>query len=194
MSFTRFGLAAFYQTIEESTDTIKPEPIVIEDGIYDLTSDMFKKWASHDAAEGEDLGCSVAMNQSTSMVYGDSNVGGIAGGISLNSEMNGENLLDSSSNSLIKNRYSLHATIQSCVNRGEVTARHECVGGIVGRMDFGLVLHCETFSDVQIEEGDYAGGICGLSYGRISSCCVKASLSGKRYVGGILGNGYVGGS
>ena len=128
--------------------------------------------------------------ENSGAVYGDSNVGGIAGGISLNSEMNGENLLDSSSNSLIKNRYSLHATIQSCVNRGEVTARHECVGGIVGRMDFGLVLHCETFSDVQIEEGDYAGGICGLSYGRISSCCVKASLSGKRYVGGILGNGY----
>lgn len=128
--------------------------------------------------------------ENSGAVYGDSNVGGIAGGISLNSEMNGENLLDSSSNSLIKNRYSLHAAIQSCVNRGSVTARYECVGGIAGRMDFGFVSHCETFSDVRIEEGDYAGGICGLSYGRISSCCVKATLSGKRYVGGILGNGY----
>ena len=123
-------------------------------------------------------------------IYGDRFVGGIAGAISLDSEMKESSLLNSSGNSLVKNRYSLHASVLKCINRGSVSARHECAGGICGRMDFGYLGSCASYGTVSIEEGDYAGGICGLGYGSVKTSCAKCTLSAKRYVGGILGNGY----
>lgn len=47
----------------------------IADGIYDLTQEMFKTWASHEATEGTTIGCAFAVETATQMVYGDSNVG-----------------------------------------------------------------------------------------------------------------------
>lgn len=47
----------------------------IADGVYDLTQEMFKTWASHEATEGTTIGCAFAVETATQMVYGDSNVG-----------------------------------------------------------------------------------------------------------------------
>lgn len=147
-----------------------------------------------DASE-EDIGAEITLGKTQNCVnsgevYGDRFVGGIIGAVSLDSEINESGLLNGSGNSLIKNRYSLHAAILNCINRGSVKARHECAGGICGRMDFGYCANCASYGSLSIEEGDYAGGICGLSYGTIRNSCVKCSLSAKRYVGGVLGNGY----
>ena len=125
-------------------------------------------------------------------VYGDSDVGGIAGSISIENEQNPEQNLSEQENALIQQRYSFRAVIQQSINRGEVTAKRECAGGICGKMDLGYLTNCASYGPVALEDGGYAGGICGLSYGKIHACCTKCSLSGKKYVGGILGNGFDG--
>ena len=148
---------------------------------------------SDDSASGGDDGITlgkVADCSNTGSVYGDNNVGGIAGSLSVENELDPEDSLNISHNALVKNRFSLRSVIVHCASRADVTAKRECVGGIVGRMDFGYLANSAAYGSARLEDGDYAGGICGLSYGTIRNCAVKISLSGGRYVGGILGNGY----
>ena len=136
-------------------------------------------------------------------ISGDNNVGGIVGSLTVESEVDPESDLSAltgnrlasdlsalTGNRLAKNRLSVYAVVIGCVNRGSVTAKHECAGGIVGKMDLGTAAHCASYGPVALEDGDYAGGITGLLYGTVKSSCVKCSLSGKRYIGGIVGNGY----
>lgn len=125
-------------------------------------------------------------------VYGDSNVGGVAGVISVEDELDPEKDL-SSDNSLIQSRYRISAVILRSVNHGEVTAKRECAGGIVGRMDFGYVGHCASYGAVSLEDGGYAGGVSGLCYGTVGACCVKCAVSGEKYIGGVVGNGFTAG-
>ena len=125
-------------------------------------------------------------------VFGDSDVGGIAGAISLENELDPESDLTSSGNSLIQNRYSFHAVIVQCVNRGEAEAKRECAGGICGRADLGYITNCAAYGKISLEDGSYAGGISGLCYGTIQNCCAKCSLKGNKYIGGIVGNGFTG--
>ncbi len=125
-------------------------------------------------------------------INGDSNVGGVAGTISLENEMEPEADLSSSGNSLIQNRYSFHAVIVQCVNRGGVLAKRECVGGICGKMDLGVITNCAAYGTEEAEDGGYVGGICGLCYATVQNSCSKSSLKGEKYVGGVVGNGYTG--
>ena len=48
--------------------------IEIEDGVYDLTQDMFKRWESHQATEGEPINCAYELNTPSGLPYGDGNV------------------------------------------------------------------------------------------------------------------------
>ena len=89
-------------------------------------------------------------------VSGDSDVGGIAGAISLENELDPESDLTSSGNSLIQNRYSFHAVLVQCVNRGEAEAKRECAGGICGRADLGYITNCAAYGSISLEDGSYA--------------------------------------
>ena len=151
----------------------------------DILSDDSAAGGDDDITLGKVTDCSNAGD-----IYGDSNVGGIAGSLSVENELDPEDSLNISHNTLVKNQFSLRSVISHCVSRGDITAKRECVGGIAGRMDFGYLANSAAYGSARLEDGDYAGGICGLSYGTIRNCAVKISLSGKRYVGGILGNGY----
>ena len=122
-------------------------------------------------------------------IYGDSNVGGIVGAQTLEEETGLDDVTGGKDNSLIQNRYSLRAVITECINRGTVTAKRECAGGICGRLDLGLIANCAAYGHTALEDGEYAGGICGLSYSTIKNCCAKCTLDGSRYIGGVLGNG-----
>ena len=125
-------------------------------------------------------------------INGDSNVGGVAGSIALEDGIDPEEDLGGNPSSLVRNRFSFKAVILKCTNRGTVTAKRECAGGIVGRMDFGYVSNCAVYGSISLEDGDYAGGVAGLTYATVRNCVSKCSLSGKKYVGGIVGNGYTG--
>ncbi|MDO4989582.1 MAG: GLUG motif-containing protein [Eubacteriales bacterium] len=123
-------------------------------------------------------------------INGDSNVGGIVGSVSIENDLDPEGNLNVSHSRLTKNKLSMRAVVKHCVSRGAVTAKRECAGGVAGRMDIGLVTNSAGFGSVAIEDGAYAGGICGLCYGNVHSSCAKCSLSCAKYVGGIVGNGY----
>ena len=131
----------------------------------------------------------VADSDNSGSVYGDSNVGGVAGNLSVEDDTNPEGELSIRSSGLARDQINLNAIITGCVNRGEITAKRECAGGVVGKMDFGLVSHCAAYGSVTLEDGSYAGGVAGLCYGTVKNCCAKCSLGGKRYVGGVVGNG-----
>ena len=122
-------------------------------------------------------------------VTGETNVGGIAGVMAL------ENALDpdldlTGTDALLRKRFSYRSVVSRSVNDAAINAWYECVGGIVGKADIGYITNCAAYGSAGLEDGAYAGGIVGLSYGTVQSCVSRCSLSGTKYVGGILGNGY----
>lgn len=67
--------------------------------------------------------------------------------------------------------------------------KKSCAGGLVGRMDLGTISDCKEYADVSGENGDYIGGVCGISLSSIRKSFAKCTLSGRKYVGGIAGSG-----
>ena len=150
------------------------------------TSDIFEDTSDEniDAVTfGKVRGCT---NHGT--VEADLNVGGIAGAMAIEYELDPED--DQKQSSSVLNRvYETKAIVQRCVNRGSISGKKDCIGGIVGEMDLGIVLSCEAYGSAKSETGSYVGGIAGLSSANIRSCWAKLSLSGKSSVGGIVGSG-----
>ena len=132
----------------------------------------------------------ITRSENSAAVNGDSNVGGIVGNLSVEDDVDPESELRTGGSRLVQTELDLRAAVTDCVNRGGITAKHECAGGIVGKMDFGFAARCASYGPVTLEDGDYAGGIAGLCYGRIRRCWAKCELGGKRYIGGVAGNGY----
>ena len=122
-------------------------------------------------------------------VTGETNVGGIAGVMAL------ENALDpdfdlTSTDAMLRKRFSYRSVVSRSVNNAAINAWYKCAGGIVGKADIGYITNCAAYGSAGLEDGAYAGGIVGLSYGTVQSCVSRCRLSGTKYVGGILGNGY----
>ena len=67
--------------------------------------------------------------------------------------------------------------------------KKSCAGELVGGMDLGTISDCKGYADVSGENGDYIGGVCGISLSSIRKSFAKCSLSGRKYVGGIAGSG-----
>ena len=122
-------------------------------------------------------------------VYGDINVGGIGGVIGLEFALDPEDDNTAEPTVTQKKLYSLKAVIHASKNFGNVTSKYDAAGGVVGKMDFGLIYGCEAYSVIQSESGNYVGGIAGITAGLVSQCFVKSTLSGGKYVGGIVGAG-----
>jgi hypothetical protein len=62
----------------------------------------------------------------------------------------------------------------------------ECVGGIVGFLNEGMISGCTVTG--RIEGDGYTGGLAGWSRGEIISCAVDAEVFGRRHIGGLLGH------
>ena len=122
-------------------------------------------------------------------ISGENNVGGIAGSMALENATDPE--LDlTTTNAVLRNRFSYRSVVSRSVNNGPITAWYGCAGGIVGKTDIGYISNCAAYSSVGLEDGAYAGGISGLCYGTVDSCVSRCRLYGTKYIGGILGNGY----
>lgn len=121
-------------------------------------------------------------------VNGDLCVGGVAGSLAIEHELDPEDDALSSDAPARLRTYEWKAVLQNCVNRGEVTARKDYAGSVCGRISLGLAAGCEGYGPVCSENGDYVGGVAGYSSGTIRACWSKCVLSGGRYVGGIVGD------
>lgn len=120
------------------------------------------------------------------IVKGDINIGGVAGSMSVDEE----DPEDSAAGNMtygIGQRFITKCIINSCVNKGYITAKKNGAGGIVGFMKHGIVLDSEGYGSVESTEGDYVGGICGESHTIIRHCFSLCSVSGNKNVGGIAG-------
>ena len=74
-----------------------------------------------------------------------------------------ENLELDSENLLVDTTALLKAILYQCDNRGPVTAKNECAGGVLGRGEVGAALSCTSMGPVGADDGSFAGGIAGLS-------------------------------
>lgn len=131
----------------------------------------------------------VSANTNTGAVSGDLNIGGIVGAMAIEYEADPEDDVTSNVSAEYKREYELKAVLQNCTNKVAVTARRSYVGGVAGRMDLGIITGCRGFGSISSESGDYVGGVAGLASATVRSCWAKCTLSGGKYVGGIVGSG-----
>ena len=122
-------------------------------------------------------------------VEGDINIGGIAGTMNIEYEADPELDIDLTEKLNIRLRTSVNDIIIYCENDGTITSKRNCVGGISGSQEFGLIYSCECYGNISTEAGDYTGGVVGQSKGSVWLCYSLSRLTGKAYVGGITGYG-----
>ena len=122
-------------------------------------------------------------------VSGDVNTGGIAGSIAIEYELDPEDDVSADLDGEYRRQYEYRAVVQQCANTGAVSAKRSNTGGIAGRMDLGLIISCESYGSVESDSGSCVGGIAGLTAATVYSSYAKCTLSGKKYVGGIVGSG-----
>lgn len=122
-------------------------------------------------------------------VEADRNVGGLVGSMAIEYDLDPEDDLLSNEHRTTRFTYQTRAILLSCDNYGAVQAKKSCAGGLVGRMDLGTVSDCGGYGPVSSENGDYVGGVCGLSLSSIRHSYAKCTLTGRKYVGGIVGSG-----
>ena len=145
-----------------------------EDKLYDTSS--FQKGK-----------ITLCLNQGT--IEADTNVGGIVGQISTEFDFDPEDDITLSGTESFNMEQTLKAVVRESRNAGQVTGKKDCVGGIVGKADFGAVISCESYAGVSSTGGSNVGGIAGSSSYAVRSCYSIGDLSGKNNVGGIVGKG-----
>lgn len=165
--------------------------------IIDLLQQQMEETKEKDAADSfedvsdEDSGevASGKIQEATNRgkVFGDVNVAGIVGSMSVEYDFDPEDDLTKDGTRSLDFQYKTLAVVTGCTNEGEVSAKKDYSGGIVGRMDLGAVKACESYGKVESSNGNYVGGITGLCRSTIRNCFVKCTLSGGDYIGGVVG-------
>lgn len=156
--------------------------LATEDARQEIITDLSDVDLS-DITEGRVLNC-----VNTGAVEADLNVGGIAGVMGLESTVDPED--DAPSGGLTqRRRYELKVIVDSCENAGNVIGKRSYAGGICGRMELGLITQSRGYGRITSQNGDYVGGIAGLAGGTVRDCFAKCTLSGRSYIGGIVGSG-----
>ena len=64
------------------------------------------------------------------------------------------------------------------------------IGALVGK-NYGTVSGITVYGTIDSASADYIGGIAGENYGSVYECVNNASVTGRKYVGGIAGSGKV---
>lgn len=123
------------------------------------------------------------------LVEADTNVGGIVGQIATEYDFDPEDDITLTGAESFDIEQTVKAVVRDSRNLGTVTGKKDCVGGIVGKAEFGAVISCESYGDISSTGGSNVGGIAGASSYAIRSCYTMGSLSGKNNVGGIAGKG-----
>ncbi|MBO4395850.1 MAG: hypothetical protein J5819_05845 [Eubacterium sp.] len=123
-------------------------------------------------------------------VEADVNVGGIAGTMAVEYDMDPEDDIDVSGRTGIHFSFQTKVVVYNTRNYGNVIGKKDCVGSVVGNMDVGTVYGCEAYGTATSTTGNYVGGVAGKSVSGIKKSYAKCALSGGDYVGGIVGEGH----
>lgn len=170
--------------INRISDTIDGEiEEVREKRDKDLINDVSEEEAE-EAGSGMVIKCT-----NEGMVESDSNVGGIAGIIGMELSFDPENDVEIDGDTSLRIDRTARAVVQGCINRMDVVSTNDYAGGIVGRADAGALRGNCNYGDVKTVNGSYAGGIAGSSSNVVRDNFSLCQLTGKNYVGGIVGKG-----
>ena len=133
----------------------------------------------------------ISQCSNTGAVKADTNAGGILGisAVELSFDVAGE--LNVSDYFFTDARTTFFAVVRGCSNSGSITVRDSCSGGISGKMAQGAILDCGSRGEVTCTNGDFCGGIAGISSGSVINCCAKTDLGASKYIGGITGSGTI---
>lgn len=157
----------------------------LQDGADKTLTDYIEDTSEEDIAatrRGKITQC-----RNTGSVEGDRNVGGIAGAMAIEFDLDPED--DLADDLSFGSSYETKAVLEDSVNHGTITAKKDCAGGLVGRMDLGTVVSGQNYGPVTSTDGNYVGGIAGWADASVRNSCAKCALSGGDYVGGIAGWG-----
>lgn len=122
-------------------------------------------------------------------VEADINVGGIVGIMATEYDADPEDDIEVKGDTSLNVSQTAKVVVRDSRNEGIVTAKKNCAGGIAGKTELGAIISCESYGTVESISGDYVGGIAGEAAGTIKNSFAKCTLSGKNYVGGIIGRG-----
>ncbi len=120
-------------------------------------------------------------------IEGDLNVGGIAGAMAIEYDLDPEDDIAKAGDNTLNFHYETRAVLQECANTGDVVSKKDAAGGVLGRMELGYLLGCENYGEVETTDGSYTGGIAGTAKSTIRESFSKCALSGGSYTGGIAG-------
>ena len=142
-----------------------------------------------DADTAEDITAKIERCENNGAVFADLNGGGIAGAIAFESDLDPEADIDISGDLTMNFAGSYRAVITDSKNSAAITVKKQNAGGIVGYCALGLIRSCNNAADLVCPDADYVGGIAGKSGGQIRDSHSKAVIAGKKFVGGIAGQG-----
>lgn len=184
------GASATNTDLHGTTRAIIAQLNNVEDAIYDLTKTPEKTVDDISDTAGESGPGRVYNCRNTGAIEADANVGGIAGMIAPELEIDPEEDIDlSADNVLVDTTAFVKATLRDCRSDGSITAKNECAGGILGRAELGAAIGCMARGTIETTGGGKAGGIAGLSDGLIQRCAAQVDLTGEDNLGGIAGQG-----
>lgn len=123
----------------------------------------------------------------TGDISADTNVGGVIGSISIDVSFDREDELNISEFLSGGAKYLIYASVSDCQSYADIAAAN-AAGGIVGRMDYGVVRFCSSVGKIAAKE-QCSGGIAGYCRGTVSNCMSRAVLTAAGYCGGIAGLG-----
>lgn len=124
-------------------------------------------------------------------VSADLNVGGIAGAMAMENDLDFFEDLQQYGEESLNFDSEVRAVILNCENDGIVAGNKQNVGGLVGWHSLGLLKDSTNTGKVDAEKANHTGGACGTSTGFIRSVNANCEVSGDAFVGGIAGSGTI---
>lgn len=119
----------------------------------------------------------------------DTNVGGIVGQIATEYDFDPEDDITLTGAESFNVEQTIKAVVRDSRNLGAVTGKKDYVGGIVGKAEYGAIISCESYGDIESTGGSQVGGIAGSASYAIRSCYSMGKITGKIISVGIAGEG-----
>ena len=196
------GLNALNSTATSTSNTLVDDFSAINaqfgkvtDAIKALTSDRYNEDTLRQHFEDVSADSTAQENgmlvsaANSGVVEGDTAVGGIVGSMAAELDFDPEDDLTEQGQRNADVNLQISLVVLDCQNTGEVTAKRNNAGGIAGRMDCGYLGRCENYGSITSTDGDYVGGLAGISRGSIHDGWSRCALSGGDYLGGAAGYG-----
>jgi len=151
---------------------------------------------------GENIGALAGCNNGATIrncfvengkVTGDSYIGGMVGRINYSGEVRDSHYTGYVTGGFCVGGlvgYQSHGFIKDCHSKGIVSSNKHYIGGLVG-WQLGSALVSRCYSTCTVIGDDEVGGLIGSSeHGPIKECWAGGTVSGRYYVGGLVGEKY----